>query len=65
MLLWYRGPVIWNFVNKTAQVPESLANFKNTITKLHVDLEAFPFNKETVVITKKSNDFIYFWLAEY
>ena len=54
MLLWYRGPVIWNFVNKTGQVPESLASFKNTIRKLHADLEAFPFNKETVVIT-------YFW----
>ena len=48
MLLWYRGPVIWNFVNKTAQFPESLASFKNTIRKLHADLEAFSFNKETV-----------------
>ena len=38
----------------TGQVPESLASFKNTIRKLHADLEAFPFNKETVVIT-------YFW----
>ena len=58
MLLWYRGPVIWNFVNKIAQVPESLASFKNIIRKLHADLEAFPFNKETVVITKKSKDYI-------
>ena len=60
MLLWHRGPAIWNFVNKTAQVAESLASFKNTIRKLHADLEVFSFNKETAVITKKSNDFIYF-----
>ena len=43
--LWYRGPVIWKFLNKIINVP---------------DLEAFPFNKETSVITMKSKDFIYF-----
>ena len=60
-----RGPVIWNFVNKIAKVPESLASFKNTIRKSHVELNAFSFNKEAIVITKKCKDFIYFWLAEY
>ena len=63
--LRYRGPVIWNFVNKIAKVPESLASFKNTIRKSHVELNAFSFNKEAAVITKKCKDFIYFWLAEY
>ena len=29
--LRYRGPVIWNFINKIAKVPESLTSFKNTI----------------------------------
>ena len=58
--LRYRGPVIWNFVNKIAKVPESLASFKNTIRKSHVELNAFSFNKEAVVITKKCKDFIYF-----
>ena len=65
MLLWHRGPVIWNFFNKTAQFPESLASFKNTIRKLHADLEAFSFNKETVDNYQEINDFIIFWLAEY
>ena len=54
--LRYRGPVIWNFVNKIAKVPESLASFKNTIRKSHV----VSFNKEAAVITKKCKDFIYF-----
>ena len=58
--LRYRGPVIWNFVNKIAKVPESLASFKITIRKSHVELNAFSFNKEAVVITKKYKDFIYF-----
>ena len=43
-----------------AQVPESLASFKNTIRKLRADLEAFSFNKKTVVFNQKSNNFIYF-----
>ena len=58
--LRYKGPVIWNFVTKISKVPESLASFKNTIRKSHVGLNAFSFNKEAVVITKKCKDFIYF-----
>jgi len=58
--LWYRGPVIWNFVNKIAKGLELLTSFKTTIRKLQADLEAFSFNKEAVVITKKPKDFSYF-----
>ena len=38
--LWYRDPVIWNVVNKIAEVSESRTSFKNTIRKLQADLEA-------------------------
>ena len=51
--MWYKRPVIWNFVNRIANVPESLISFKNTIRNLRVDLEAFSFYKEAAVITKK------------
>lgn len=37
-------------------------SFKNTIRKLHTGLDVFSFNKEAVIFTKKSQDFIHFWL---
>ena len=29
--LWYRGPVIWNFLNKIINVPDSVNSFKNSL----------------------------------
>ena len=58
--LWYRGPVIWNFLNKIINAPDSVNSFKNSLKKIKADLEAFSFNKEASVIAMKSKDFIYF-----
>lgn len=59
--LWYRDPVICNFVDKIAKVQESLTSFKNTIRKLQAVKEAL-FLTKTLSLFKKKNDFIYFWL---
>ena len=56
--LWYRGPIIWNFVNKITNVLDSMNIFKNSVRKSKVDKEAFSFNKEAAVVTMKSDDFI-------
>ena len=58
--LRYRGPLLWNYVNKTIDVSSTLSVFKASIRKLNADLEAFCFNKEAATVTMKSKDFIYF-----
>ena len=58
--LTYRGPLLWNYANKTIDVSSTLGIFKAFIRKLKADLEAFSFNKEAATVTMKSKDFIYF-----
>ena len=57
--LRYRGPLLWNYVNKMFDVSSSLNGFKASIRKSKADLEAFSFNKEVAIVTMKSKDFNY------
>ena len=55
--LTYRGPVIWNFLNRLVHISNTtLMSFK-TILKKHVkELSNFSFNKEASLIVNKHND---------
>jgi len=58
--LEYRGPVIWNFLNRSVRVPENFYSYKQILKKHAKDTAAFSFSKETTLITAKKDDFIYF-----
>ena len=58
--LQYRGPNIWNFINKKAKPCNvSKEGFKAIIRKHSKDILNFSFNKEAIVISNKYDDFIY------
>ena len=58
--LRYRGPVIWNFLNRITDVPDSLNGFKRILVKYSGEITSFSFEKEATQIANKLNDFIYF-----
>ena len=59
--LQYRGPNIWNFINKKVKVYNvSKEGLKATLRKYSKDILNFPFNKEAIVISNKKDDFIYY-----
>ena len=58
--LRYRGPVIWNFVNRLVKVPESFYSFKQILRKHVKIIDNFSFDKEATVVTNKKDHFIYF-----
>ena len=57
--LRYRGPVIWNFVNRLVKVPESLYSFKQISRKYVKIIDNFSFDKGATVVTNKKDHFIY------
>ena len=59
--LQYRGPVIWNFLNRLVKVPENFYSYKQILKKHVKDIAGFSFSKEATLITAKKDDFIYFW----
>ena len=58
--LRYRGPVIWNFVNRLVKVPESFYSFKQILRKHVKIIDNFSFDKEATVVANKKDHFIYF-----
>ena len=58
--LQYRGPVIWNFLNRLVTVPESFFSFKQILRKHSRDINSFSFNKGVSLIATRKDDFIYF-----
>ena len=58
--LQYRGPVIWNFLNRWVKVPNSFYSYKQISKKHAKDIAGFSFSKEATLITAKKDDFIYF-----
>ena len=59
--LSYRGPVIWNFLNRLVNISKtSLISFKAILKKHSKQLSEFSFNKEAVMIVNKKKDFHYF-----
>ena len=58
--LRYRGPVIWNFVNRLVKVPESFHSFKQILRKHVKIIDNFSFDKEATVVANKKDHFIYF-----
>ena len=59
--LQYRGPNIWNFINKKVKLGNvSKEGFKAILRKYSKDILNFSFNKEAIVISNKNDDFIYY-----
>ena len=59
--LQYRGPNIWNFINKEVKVRDvSKEGFQAILRKYSKDILNFSFNKEAIVISNKKDDFIYY-----
>ena len=58
--LQYRGPVIWNFVNRLVEVPDNSYSFKQILRKHVKILDNFSFDKGATVVANKKDDFIYF-----
>ena len=58
--LRYRGPVIWNFVNRLVKVPESFYSFKQILRKYVKIIDNFSFDKGATVVANKKDHFIYF-----
>ena len=58
--LRYRGPVIWNFVNRLVKVPESFYSFKQILRKHVKTIDNFSFEKEATVVANRKDHFIYF-----
>ena len=58
--LQYRGPVIWNFLNRLLTVPERFRSFKQILRKHSRDINTFSFNKGVSLIAMKKDDFVYF-----
>ena len=58
--LQYRGPVIWNFLNRVINVESSVSkdSFKQIIRKFSKDINNFTFKAPMIV--KKDDNFIYF-----
>ena len=58
--LQYRGPVIWNFLDRLVTVPERFCSFKQIFRKHSRDIITFSFNKGVPLIATKEDDFVYF-----
>ena len=59
--LQYRGPNIWNFLNKMIKFSDiSKESFKSILRKYSKDILQFSFNKEAILISNKKDDFIYY-----
>ena len=58
--LQYRGPVIWNFVNRLVKVPDNSYSFKQILRKYVKIIDNFSFGKGATVVANKKDDFIYF-----
>ena len=59
--LQYRGPNIWNFINKKVKVCNvSKEGFKAILRKYSKDILNFSFNKKAIAISNKKDDFIYY-----
>ena len=58
--LQYRGPVIWNFLNRLVTVPERFCSFKRILRKYSRDINTFSFNKGVSLIAAKKEGFVYF-----
>ena len=59
--LQYRGPVIWNFLNRLVTVPERFFSFKHILRKHSRDINTFSLNKgASLIIATKKDDFVYF-----
>ena len=58
--LQYRGPVIWNFVNRLVKVPDNSYSFKQILRKHVKIIDNFSFDKGATVVANKKDDFIYF-----
>ena len=58
--LQYRGPVIWNFINRLVKVSENFYSFKQILCKHAKIIDNFSFDKGITVVTKKKDDFVYF-----
>ena len=58
--LQYRGPVIWNFVNRLVEVPDNSYSFKQILRKHVKIIDNFSFDKGATVVANKKDDFIYF-----
>ena len=57
----YRGPKIWNFINKKVKITNaSKEGFKAILRKHSKDILQFSFNKEAIMISNKKDDFIYY-----
>ena len=56
----YRGPVIWNFLNRKINLDSSISkdSFKQIIRKFSKDINNFTF--KTPMIVKKDDNFLYF-----
>ena len=60
--LQYRGPNIWNFINKKVKICNvSKEGFKAILRKYSKEILNFSFNKEAIVISNKKDDFIYYY----
>jgi len=59
--LKYRGPTIWNFLNRIVKFSNiSKEGFKPILRKCSKDILQFSFNKEAIFISNKTDDFIYY-----
>lgn len=60
--LQYRGPVIWNFLNRlpVVKVSENFNSCKQMLKKHTRDIAGFSFSKEAKLIISKKDYFIYF-----
>ena len=60
--LQYRGPVIWNFVNRlpVVKVPDNSYSVKQILRKHVKIIDNFSFDKGATLVANKKDDFIYF-----
>lgn len=55
--LQYRGPVIWNFLNRLVKVPENFNSYKQILKKHTRDIAEYSFSQEATLITAKKRWF--------
>eukprot|EP00794_Sanderia_malayensis_P001795 gene1795-2001_t len=58
--LRYRGPIVWNALPVDIRKAVTRENFKAKLRRISNTIESIQFEKETVVLTYKNQDFIYF-----
>ena len=56
----YRGPLMWNVIQHDIRNAQTLQSFKMKLRRVSHIIDSIQFKKETVILSSKHQDFIYF-----